>query len=129
MLGTTLPTPLYLIYQQRLGFGSSLTTVIFAVYAAGVIAALLLFGRASDIIGRRPVLLSGLVASALSAASFLTVGGLPEILAGRLLSGLSAGVVTATATVMLVELVPVHRRTAAALLAAAVNMFGLSCGP
>jgi MFS family permease len=129
MLGTTLPTPLYPIYQQRLGFGNSLTTVIFAVYAAGVIVALLLFGRASDVIGRRPMLLAGLAASALSAASFLAVGGLPEILAGRLLSGLSAGVVTATATVMLVELVPVRRRAAAALLAAAINMFGLSCGP
>jgi predicted MFS family arabinose efflux permease len=129
MLGTTLPTPLYPLYQQRLGFGSTLTTVIFAVYAAGVIVALLLFGRASDVVGRRPILLAGLAASALSAASFLAVGGLPEILTGRLLSGLSAGVVTATATVMLVELVPVRRRTAAALLAAAVNMFGLSCGP
>jgi hypothetical protein len=38
-------------------------------------------------------------------------------------------VVTATATVALVELVPARRRTAAALLAAAINMFGLGCGP
>jgi MFS family permease len=129
MLSATLPTPLYPLYEQRLGFGSLLTTVIFAVYAAGVILALLFFGRASDVVGRRPMLLAGLVAAALSAVCFLAVGGLPEILTGRLLSGLSAGVVTATATVMLVELVPVRRRRAAALLAAAVNMFGLSCGP
>lgn len=129
MLGTTLPTPLYPLYQQRMGFGNMLTTVIFAVYAAGVIAALLLFGRASDLLGRRPMLLAGLALSALSAGGFLVVGGLPVLLAARLLSGLSAGLVTATATVALVELVPPRRRTAAALLAAAVNMFGLSCGP
>jgi MFS family permease len=129
MLGTTLPTPLYPIYQQRLGFGDMLTTVIFAVYAAGVIAALLLFGRASDLLGRRPMLLAGLALSGLSAAGFLFVGGLPVLLAARLLSGLSAGLITATATVTLVELVPPRRRTTAALLAAAVNMFGLSCGP
>lgn len=129
MLGTTLPTPLYPLYQQRLGFGSLVTTVVFAVYAAGVIAALLLFGRASDLLGRRPMLLAGLGLSALSAAGFLAVGGLPMLLVARLLSGLSAGVITATATVTLVELVPPRRRTTAALLAAAVNMFGLSCGP
>jgi predicted MFS family arabinose efflux permease len=129
MLGTTLPTPLYPLYQDRLGFGSTLTTVIFALYAAGVIVALLAFGRASDLIGRRPMLLAGLAASGLSAMSFLTVGGLPELLAGRVLSGLSAGVVTATATVALVELVAERHRPAAALLAAAINMFGLSCGP
>ena len=47
----------------------------------------------------------------------------------RLLSGVSVGLITATATVAIVELVQPRRRTAAALLAAAVNMFGLGCGP
>jgi predicted MFS family arabinose efflux permease len=129
MLGTTLPTPLYPIYQQRLDFGHLATTVVFAVYACGVIAALLLFGRASDLLGRRPMLLAGLAVSALSAGGFLVVGGLPMLLVARLLSGLSAGVVMATATVTLIELVRPARRSSAALLAAAVNMFGLSCGP
>ena len=129
MLGSTLPTPLYPIYQQRLGYGQLLTTVIFAVYAGGAIIALLLFGRASDLLGRRPVLLAGLALSGLSAGGFLIVGGVPELLTARLLSGLSVGLVTATATVTLVELVQPRRRTAAALLAAVVNMFGLSCGP
>ena len=129
MLGATLPTPLYPIYQQRLGYGSMVTTVVFAVYAGGVIAALLLFGRASDLLGRRPVLLVGLAVSALSAGGYLAVGGLPVLLVARLLSGLAAGLVAATATVALVEMVSPRRQTAAALLAAAVNMFGLGCGP
>ena len=129
MLGTTLPTPLYPIYQQRLGFGSLLTTIVFSVYAGGVIIALLLFGCASDLLGRRPVLLAGLAVSGLSAGGYLAVGGLPVLLVARLLSGLAAGLVTATATVALVEMVSPRRQTAAALLAAAVNMFGLGCGP
>ena len=45
MLGTTLPTPLYPIYQARMGFSELTVTVIFAVYAAGVIAALVLVGN------------------------------------------------------------------------------------
>src|SRR3954453_16311367 len=42
MLGTTLPTPLYPLYQERYGFSELTITVIFAVYAAGVIAGLIL---------------------------------------------------------------------------------------
>ena len=53
MLGTTLPTPLDGLYQQEFGFSALMVTVIFATYAAGVIAALLLLGRLSDQIGRR----------------------------------------------------------------------------
>jgi MFS family permease len=47
MLGTTLPTPLYPLYQQRIGFSGLVTTLVFAVYAAGVIGALLFVGRLS----------------------------------------------------------------------------------
>lgn len=71
MLGTTLPTPLYALYQRRYGFSELTVTVIFAVYAAGVITALMLFGRVSDEAGRRPVLLAGLGLSALSAIALL----------------------------------------------------------
>ena len=42
MLGTTLPTPLYVIYQGRWHLSAAMVTVTFAVYAAGVLAALLL---------------------------------------------------------------------------------------
>jgi MFS family permease len=62
--GTTLPTPRYGLYRQQFGFSELMITVIFATYAAGVIASLCLFGRLSDHIGRR-VLLPGLVLSAL----------------------------------------------------------------
>ena len=78
--------------------------MIFAVYAAGVIAALLLFGRLSDEIGRRPVLLLGLGFSALSAVVFLVASGLGLLLVGRVLSGFSAGIFTGTATATLVDL-------------------------
>ena len=57
MLGTTLPTPLYPIYQQHIGFSSLIVTVVFATYAVGVLAALLVVGPLSDIYGRRRVLL------------------------------------------------------------------------
>src|SRR3954462_12765706 len=96
MLGTTLPTPLYVLYRERFGFSELMVTVIFATYAAGVIAALLLFGPLSDQIGRRRALLPGLALSALSAVAFLLAQGLGLLVVGRVLSGLSAGIFTGT---------------------------------
>jgi predicted MFS family arabinose efflux permease len=129
MLGTTLPTPLYGLYRQRFGFSELMITVIFATYAAGVIGALLLFGHLSDLIGRRPVLLPGVVLSALSAIAFLAANGLALLLLGRILSGLSAGIFTGTATATLVDLARPERRGRATLVATLVNMGGLGCGP
>ena len=40
MIGTTMPTPLYPIYQDRFGFSDLMITIIFAAYAFGVISAL-----------------------------------------------------------------------------------------
>jgi MFS family permease len=129
MLGTTLPTPLYPIYRTEFHFSQFLVTVIFATYAVGVIIALLLFGNASDSIGRRRAMVPGLVLSALSAVAFLAAQGVGLMLVGRFLSGLSAGIFTGTATVAIVELAPVARRNAATLLATVANIGGLGCGP
>ena len=129
MLGTTLPTPLYGIYQQEFGFSELMITVIFATYAVGVIGALLLFGRLSDQIGRRRALLPGLAFSALSAVVFLLAQGLVPLLVGRMLSGLSAGIFTGTATAALVDLAGPKERGLATLVATMVNMGGLACGP
>jgi MFS family permease len=129
MLGTTLPTPLYALYREQFGFSELMVTVIFASYAAGVIAALLLVGRLSDEIGRRPVLLPGLAFSALSAVVFLLANGLAPLFVGRVLSGISAGIFTGTATATLVDFAPPGRAGRGTLVATAANMLGLGFGP
>jgi MFS family permease len=129
MLGTTLPTPLYDIYQAKWHFSTTLVTVIFAVYAAAVLVSLLLAGRSSDEAGRRPVLAVALGLSALSTVVFILAPDEGVLLVGRILSGLSAGLVTATATAMLTELVPASDRRQASLTATAANMGGLGLGP
>lgn len=128
MLGTTLPTPLYAIYQQRLGFDASWLTIIFSIYAAGVIAALLAVGSWSDQLGRRPMLLAGLLMGAISAVIFLCTDSITGLLIGRLFSGLSAGIMTGTATVAVIELAPKTFKNAT-LMATAANMLGLGIGP
>jgi MFS family permease len=128
MIGTTLPTPLYPLFERRYSFGELMVTVIFAVYAFGVIAALLAFGDVSDELGRKPVLMVGLAFSAASAFLFIFAGSLAPIFAGRVLSGFSAGIFTGTATAMLVDLAPGGRRRLASFVAVIVNLGGLGLG-
>ncbi|RDI66971.1 MFS transporter [Nocardia pseudobrasiliensis] len=129
MLGTTMPTSMYALYGAKLHFSVLTTTVVFATYAVGVIAALVGFGHWSDTLGRRPLLASGLVLAAASSLVFLTAGPLWQLLIGRALSGLSAGIFTGTATVAIVEAAPPARRDHAAVIATIANMGGLGLGP
>lgn len=129
MAGTTLPTPLYGLYQDKFGFSELTVTVVYAVYAFGVIGVLLLAGNASDTVGRRTVLLWGLGCAAASAVCFLCATGLGWLYAGRLLSGLSAGLFTGAATAYVMDLAPEGGASRATLVATAANMGGLGCGP
>ncbi|OKK17290.1 MFS transporter [Streptomyces sp. CB00455] len=129
MAGTTLPTPLYGLYQEEFGFSELTVTVVYAVYAFGVIGVLLLAGNASDALGRRPVLLAGLACAAASAVCFLCASALGWLYAGRLLSGLSAGLFTGAATAYVMELAPPRDASRATFVATAANMGGLGCGP
>jgi MFS family permease len=129
MLGTTLPTPLYVIYQSRWHFSAAVVTVTFAVYAAAVMATLLLAGRSSDQAGRRPVLAAALGASALSTVGFILAPGVGTLIAARIVSGLSAGLMTGTAAATLTELAPAAASRRASLAATAASMAGLGLGP
>src|SRR6185437_13680957 len=79
MLSTTLPTPLYPHLEQRYAFGELQVTVIYAVYAFGVIAGLIALGNLSDHVGRKPMLQLGLVLAAASALLFLFTTSLAPI--------------------------------------------------
>ncbi|MFC0400837.1 MFS transporter [Paraburkholderia rhizosphaerae] len=129
MMGTTLPTEVYRYYQAAYGFTPATITVIFAVYAIGVLGALLLVGNWSDQLGRKRMLTCGLIASAASALVFIVSTGLPGLMMARLLSGVSAGIFTGTATVAVIEAAPARLRHRATLAATASNMLGLGCGP
>src|SRR5690242_15392260 len=109
MAFSAVPSPLYGLYRVRDHFSLFMITVIYAVYAVGVIGSLLLAGHLSDWYGRRPLLLPALGLAIVSAVVFLLVKSLPGLLVGRLLNGLSIGIVVSTATAYLTELDAVGR--------------------
>jgi MFS family permease len=91
LAGAAAPTPLYPLYQAQWGFSSLAVTVIFAVYAIAVLAALLVLGRLSDHVGRRPVLLAAVAGQLVTMWLFATADGLGELLFARVLQGVAAG--------------------------------------
>ena len=132
MAFSTVPTPLYPIYQSQDGFTSFTVTVIFAVYAVGVVTSLLLAGHVSDWVGRKRVLLPALGLEVLAAVLFLAWPALPGLLIARFVTGLGVGMITATATAYLLELHLAARPDAGRgrfeLISAAANLGGLGTG-
>lgn len=130
-LGTA-PSPLYGLYRVRDHFSLFMITVAFAVYAVGVIGALLLGGHLSDLYGRRRLLLPAVGVSIVSVIVFLASKSLAGLLIARLLNGISIGIVASTATAYLAELhargQPQATARKAQLTASTVNVGGLAVG-
>ena len=133
MAFSTVPTPLYPIYQARDGFSTFMVTIVFTVYAVGVLTSLLLAGHISDRVGRKKVLIPALILELVAAVLFLADPALPILIAARLVTGLGVGMITATATAYLQELHTAHRPGASSqrfeIVSTAVNIGGLGIGP
>ncbi|WP_329313015.1 MULTISPECIES: MFS transporter [unclassified Streptomyces] len=124
MLSSSVPSALYVLYQERWGLSSGMITVVFALYAVTVLIGLLLFGSLSDTLGRRPVLGVGLVLAIVSMGLFAGAQGLGLLLAARAVQGLAVGLATGAMGAALLELAPRSRPA----LGAQVNSAGPTVG-
>ncbi|MFR9803753.1 MFS transporter [Pseudonocardia sp. RS010] len=107
----TITTPLWNPLAHRFGFGASTITLLFATFAVGVLAALLLLGGISDVVGRRATVAGALVIGIVSALWLAFSTHLAELFAARLLQGLCTGLVAPAATAGLVDLASRRDRT------------------
>jgi MFS family permease len=98
------PSPLYETYRELWGFSQVVLTLVYATYAFGVLAALLLAGRVSDEIGRRPVLLVALGTLALTTVLFMLADSVAWLFTARALQGLATGLALAAASAALLDL-------------------------
>jgi predicted MFS family arabinose efflux permease len=103
--GTNVPTPLLLVYQERLDLSPQVLTALFGTYAAGLVPALFLAGPLSDSLGRRRVALPGIALSAVASLAFAAAGGSLALLFGaRFLQGVVSGVVFSVGSAWVGEL-------------------------
>ncbi|RWA72491.1 MAG: MFS transporter [Mesorhizobium sp.] len=126
--GSTALTPLYVIYKQAFGFSQITLTLVYAVYVVGNLAALLFFGRLSDVVGRRPAAMTAMGVAVVSALFFLLAEDLAWLDIARILSGLGIGVGAGTGTAWLAELIEGEDKSRAAIIATSTNFVGLGVG-
>lgn len=88
------PSPLYRVYQERFGFSAGVLTTVFGIYAIALLAALLVVGALSDHVGRRPVIVAGMLLQVVAMALFLAADSVGWLLAARVVQGLSVGSLT-----------------------------------
>lgn len=88
--GSTVLTPLYIVYKQQFGFSQITLTLIYAVYVVGNLAALLMFGGVSDVVGRRPASLAAMLVAIVSALVFLFAGNVASLDVARIRAGLAS---------------------------------------
>jgi MFS family permease len=133
MAFSALPTPLYVLYQARDGFSTFMITIIFSAYALGVAGSLFLAGHLSDWAGRRRMALLAVAINMVAGVLFLVWPSTAGLIVARLVSGLSIGMLTATATAYLSELHgkarPGAPATRSEIVATAANIGGLGLGP
>src|SRR5262244_1609989 len=100
------PSPLYRTYSILWHFSPLTLTLIYATYAFGVLASLLLAGGVSDDVGRRPVLLVALGALMASSVLFMVAGSAAWLFAARGLQGVATGAALSAASAALLDLPP-----------------------
>jgi len=128
--GTNVPTPLLLVYQERLDLSAEVLTALFGCYAAGLVPALLLAGGLSDRLGRRRVAIPGIVLSGLASLAFAFAGdSLSLLFTARFLQGVVSGVVFSVGSAWVGELSLASGEGAGGRRAAFAMTAGFSLGP
>lgn len=128
--GTNISTPLLLAYQTRLDLTAWTVTALFAIYPVGLLPALLWGGPASDVLGRRPLTLPALAASAVASLSFIFgASQLAVLYIARLLLGAVSGVAFVVITAWMQELAEPAGRQWSARLTGMIMYAGFGLGP
>lgn len=128
MAGSSVVSPLYDVYQATWHFSTITLTAIFAVYAASLLAVLLVAGNLSDRVGRRPMMAVAALAEAAAAGVFLAAHGVAALYVGRLLQGVATGAGVGAAGAALLELQPPGRPTLGGTVNASGSMGALAVG-
>jgi MFS family permease len=103
-----LPAPLYGIYEANWHLSPLATTIIFAAYAVAALGAVLVSGRISDVVGRKPVLIVALVALVVGLGVFLIADNMASLLVARAIHGAAVGSIVVAGAAALLDLRPHH---------------------
>src|SRR5205823_972975 len=98
-------------------------------YLVVIAATLLTFGRLSDVVGRKPVWIAGVVVFTLGSALCGLAPSLPLLVAARAFQGVGGALIFAPSVALLTDAFPEQERGRAIGLNAVAVSFGIAAGP
>jgi MFS family permease len=128
LFASATPSPIYALYQERWHFSTPVLTLVYAVYCFGVLAALLLVGRLSDDVGRRPVLAASLAGLIGASVLFVLAHSVGWLFAARAVQGLTTGAALGAAGAAMLDLHPRKDGARAGLINGVVSAGGIGVG-
>src|SRR3954464_14315649 len=122
------PSPLYGTYRERCGFSPVVLTLVYATYAFGVLVTLIVAGRISDEVGRRPVLLTALGTLVGATVLFMVADSVVWLFVARGVQGLATGLALGAASAALLDLHPRRDPAGVGLTNGVVSAGGMGLG-
>jgi MFS family permease len=122
------PIPLYQTYREANGLTYADLSMTAVAYFAGTVSALLVLGRLSNHIGRRPVTLIALALSAIACLILLQVSSATPLILARLLLGLTCGLASSATAAYVLDSAPRASPWIGAAVAGNAPMLGLTIG-
>ncbi len=122
------PIPLFNTYRADDGFTNAGISLAVVANAVGTIAALLVLGRLSNHLGRRPTSIASLGLLLLGCVLLLNVHNIETLLVSRLLMGAGTGLASSGLTSYIVDSAPVRPAWLAAVASSQGPMLGLTLG-
>jgi len=123
-----IPVPLYNLYRSADGVTDSALALTTVVYLAVTATTLLVFGRLSDAVGRRPMMLVALLSSAAGCLLLTQVHGVAVLIAGRALQGIACGLAASSLGSYIIETAPRSPAWLAPLVTGSAPTFGIPIG-
>ena len=125
-VGATIP--LFNLYRTQDGFSNAGISMAVVAYSAATISTLLVLGRLSNHVGRRPAALASLGLLVLGCLVLLDVHHIGVLMGGRLLMGLGAGLASSSLTAYIVDAAPTRPTWLASVASSQTVMLGLALG-
>lgn len=125
-VGSTIP--LFNIYRAEEGFTNAGISMTVVAYSVATLATLLVLGRLSSHLGRRPTSIASLVLLLLGCVLLLSVHDVGILVAGRFLMGLGAGLASSSLTAYIVDAAPARPAWLTSVASSQTVMLGLAVG-
>ncbi|RJP82769.1 MAG: MFS transporter [Desulfobacteraceae bacterium] len=129
VMGVGIVVPLLPVYAMSVGAGGFYVALIFGSFSLSRTIMLPLFGSASDRNGRRPYLVTGLIAYVLISFAFIFIKSVNGLIGVRFIQGIASAMIMPSAQAYIADITPAGKEGSIMGLFNLSVFAGLSIGP